>query len=83
MAQTPSVTVVLGSGGPERFAEPTISPRQVITVVLAGSVEARVGNDLIQLQAGDALIVPPLTAHCIRVTGGPDTRTVCITSGSS
>lgn len=79
-AQTPSATVVLGSGGAEQFPELTISQRQVITVVLAGSVEARIGNDLVQLQAGDTLIVPPLVEHAIRVTSGPDTWTVRITS---
>ena len=80
-AQTPSVTVVLGNGGPERFPEPTISPWQVITVVLAGSVEVRIRNDLLQLQAGDTLVVPPLIEYAVRVTGGPETRTAHITSG--
>lgn len=79
-AQTSSATVVLRSGGPERFAEPTISLGQVITVVLAGAVEVQIGDDLVQLQAGDTLIVPSLVQHSIRVTGGPETRTAYITS---
>ncbi len=45
-AQTAAATVLLGNGGPEHFAPPTISPRQVIAVVLAGAVEARVGDEL-------------------------------------
>lgn len=80
-AQTPSATVLLTSDGPEQFAEPTICPWQVITVVLAGAVEVRIGNELVQLHTGDTLIVPSLIAHSIRVTGGPDTRTAYITSG--
>jgi len=80
-AQTPSATVVLGSGGPGGFPEPTISPFQVIAAVLAGSVEMCVGEDLIELQAGDTLTVPSLIAHSIRVTGGPDTRTAYIICG--
>jgi len=79
-AQTAAATVLLGSGGPEEFAAPTISPRQVITVVLAGAVEVRVGDELVALQAGDTLVVPSLVPHSIRVTGGPDTRTAYITS---
>ena len=81
-AHTPSATVVLGTGGPEQFPEATISQRQVITVVLAGSLEARIGNDLIQLETGDALIVPAFIARSIRVSGGPATLTACITSGA-
>jgi len=79
-AQTAAATVLLGSGGAEQFAPPTISPRQVITVVLAGAVEVRVGDELVTLQAGDTLVVPSLVPHSIRVTGGPDTRTAYITS---
>jgi transcriptional regulator with XRE-family HTH domain len=79
-AQTSAATVLLGSGGADEFAPPTISPRQVITVVLAGSVEVRVGDELVELQAGDTLVVPSLVPHSIRVTGGPDTRTAYITS---
>lgn len=79
-AQTSAATVLLGSGGPDQFAPPTISPRQVITVVLAGAVEVRVGDELVALQAGDTLVVPSLVPHSIRVTGGPDTRTAYITS---
>ena len=80
-AQTPSATVLLRTGGPEQFPEPTISPWQVITVVLAGAVEVQFADELVQLQAGDTLIVPSLIAHSIRVTGGPDTHTAYITSG--
>jgi len=79
-AQTPAATVLLGSGGADEFAPPTISPRQVITIVLAGAVEVRVGDELVSLQAGDTLVVPSLVPHSIRVTGGPDTRTAYITS---
>ena len=79
-AQTSAATVLLGSGGPDQFAPPTISPRQVITVVLAGAVEVRVGDEVVALQAGDTLVVPSLVPHSIRVTGGPDTRTAYITS---
>ena len=79
-AQTSAATVLLGSGGADEFAPPTISPRQVITVVLAGAVEVRVGDELVSLQAGDTLVVPSLVPHSIRVTGGPDTRTAYITS---
>jgi len=79
-AQTSAATVLLGSGGADQFAPPTISPRQVITVVLAGAVEVRVGDELVSLQAGDTLVVPSLVPHSIRVTGGPDTRTAYITS---
>ncbi len=79
-AQTSAATVLLGSGGPDEFSPPTISPRQVITVVLAGAVEVRVGDELVALQAGDTLVVPSLVPHSIRVTGGPDTRTAYITA---
>ena len=79
-AQTSAATVLLGSGGADEFAPPTISPRQVITIVLAGAVEVRVGDELVSLQAGDTLVVPSLVPHSIRVTGGPDTRTAYITS---
>jgi transcriptional regulator with XRE-family HTH domain len=79
-AQTSAATVLLGSGGAEQFAPPTISPRQVITVVLAGAVEVRVGDEVVALQAGDTLVVPSLVPHSIRVTGGADTRTAYITS---
>ena len=79
-AQPSGATVLLGSGGAEEFAPPTISPRQVITVVLAGAVEVRVADEVVALQAGDTLVVPPLVPHSIRVTGGPDTRTAYITS---
>jgi len=80
-AQTSTATVLLGSGGPEQFVEPTISPRQVITVVLAGTVEVRVGDELVTLRAGDTLVVPSLVPHSVRVTGGRETRTAYITAG--
>lgn len=79
-ADTAGATVLLGSGGVDEFSPPRISPRQVITVVLAGAVEVRVGDETVALQAGDTLVVPSLVPHSIRVTGGPDTRTAYITS---
>jgi transcriptional regulator with XRE-family HTH domain len=79
-AQTAAATVLLGSGGGDEFPSPTISPRQVITVVLAGAIEVLVGDELVELQAGDTLVVPSNVPHSIRVTGGPDTRTAYITS---
>lgn len=79
-AQTPTATVLVGHGGPEHYLPPTISPRQVIALVLEGSAEAHVGDEIFELAAGDTLIIPPLAPHGIRVTGGPQTRTVYISS---
>ena len=79
-AQTHGATVVLGEGGPGHFLPERTSPRQVIVIVLEGAAEARVGDELIALGEGDTLIVPPHTPHAIRVTGGPTTRTVYISS---
>lgn len=79
-ARTALTTVLLGSGGPDYFLPPTISSLEVIAIVLEGSAEARVGDELIALDAGDTLIVPPLAPHVIRVTGGPRTRIVYISS---
>lgn len=79
-ARTVLTTVLLTAGGPDHFLPPTISPREVIAIVLEGAVEARVGEELIDLRAGDTLVVPPLAPHAIRVTGGPQTRTVYISS---
>lgn len=79
-ARTVLTTVLLTAGGPDHFLPPTISPREVIAIVLEGSVEARVGEELIDLRAGDTLVVPPLAPHAIRVTGGPQTRTVYLSS---
>lgn len=77
-ARTALATVLIGTGGPDRFLPPTISPREVIAIVLEGAVEARVGEELIELRAGDTLIVPPLAPHAIRITGGQRTRTVYV-----
>ena len=71
---------MLGAGGPGHFLPPRTSDRQVIAIVLEGAVEAQVGDELIELGEGDTLIVPPHTPHTIRVTGGPTTRTVYISS---
>ena len=79
-AQTPIATVVLGAGGPGHFLAPRISDRQVIAIVLEGSIQAQVADELIELGEGDTLIVPPHAPHTIRVTGGPTTRTVYISS---
>ena len=79
-AQTPVATVVLGEGGPGDFLPPRASDRQVIAIVLEGSIQAQVADELIELGEGDTLIVPPHTPHVIRVTGGPSTRTVYISS---
>ena len=38
------------------------------------------GDEIFELAAGDTLIIPPLAPHGIRVTGGPQTRTVYISS---
>jgi transcriptional regulator with XRE-family HTH domain len=78
--QTHVSTVVLGAGGPGHFLPPRTSGRQVIAIVLEGAVEAQVGDEVIGLGEGDTLIVPPHTPHAIRVTGGPTTRTVYISS---
>ena len=79
-AQTHVATVVLGEGGPGYFLPKRTSNRQVIVIVLEGAAEARVGDELIMLGEGDTVIVPPHTPHTIRVTGGPTTRTVYISS---
>jgi transcriptional regulator with XRE-family HTH domain len=79
-AQTPLATVVLGEGGPGHFPPPRVSDRQVIVIVLEGAAEAQVGDELLALGEGDTLIVPPNAPHAIRVTGGPATRTVYISS---
>ena len=79
-AQTHVATVMLGAGGPGHFLPQRTSVRQVILIVLEGAAEARVGDELIELGEGDTLIVPPHTSHTIRVTGGPTTRTVYISS---
>ena len=72
--------VVLGADGVDHVVEQRTSDRQVIAVVLGGAVEARVGDQLVALDEGDTLIIPPNTPHTIRVTGGPSTRTVYISS---
>mgnify|MGYP001363488188 CR=1 FL=1 len=82
-AQTPAATVLVGLGGPDHYLPLTISPWQVIALVLEGSAEARVGEEIIALEAGDTLVVPPMAPHGIRITGGPSTRTVYITSDDS
>jgi quercetin dioxygenase-like cupin family protein/DNA-binding XRE family transcriptional regulator len=82
-AQTPATTVLVGLGGPDHYLSPTISPQQVIVLILEGDAEARVGDELIALAAGDTLIIPPLAPHGIRITGGSRTRTVYITSEDS
>ena len=79
-AQTHVATVALGEGGPGHFLPQRTSDRQVIVIVLEGAAQARVGSELIELGEGDTLIVPPHTPHSIRVTGGPTTRTVYISS---
>lgn len=79
-ARTALTTVLVGTGGPDHFLPPTVSSREVIVIVLEGAVEASVGDELIGLQAGDTLVVPPLAPHAVRITGGPQTRTVYITS---
>ena len=79
-AQTPLATVVLGAGGPGQFPPTRVSDRQVIMIVLEGTAEAQVGDELLALGEGDTLIVPPHAPHTIRVTGGPATRTVHISS---
>ncbi len=79
-AQTPTATVLVGQGGPDHYLPPTISPRQVIALVLEGEAEAHVGDETFTLHAGDTLIIPPLAPHGIRITGGPQTRTVYISS---
>lgn len=79
-ARTAAATVLLGSGGPSHFLPPTVSPRQVILIVLEGEAEALVGDEVVTLAAGDTLIVPPLAPHALRVTGGAQTRTIYITS---
>ena len=79
-AQTHVATVVLGAGGSGDFLPQRASERQVILIVLEGAAEARVGDELIELGEGDTLIVPPHAPHAIRVTGGPATRTVSISS---
>lgn len=79
-AQTPAATVLVGQGGPDHFLPPTVSPLQVIALVLEGEAEAYVGDERFTLHAGDTLIIPPLAPHGIRITGGPQTRTVYISS---
>lgn len=79
-AQTPAATVLVGQGGPDHFLPPTVSPLQVIALVLEGEAEVYVGDDRFTLHAGDTLIIPPLAPHGIRITGGPRTRTVYISS---
>lgn len=79
-AQTPAATVLVGQGGPDHFLPPTVSPLQVIALVLEGEAEAYVGDERITLRAGDTLIIPPLAPHGIRITGGPRTRTIYISS---
>ncbi len=66
-----------------QFPPLTVSARQVIAVVLAGSAEARVSDELFALSAGDTLIVPPLAPHAIRNTGGASTRTVRISAATA
>jgi quercetin dioxygenase-like cupin family protein len=82
-AQTPAATVLVGVGGPDHYLPPTISTQQVIVIVLEGEAEARVGDEIIPLAAGDTLIIPPLAPHGIRITGGSRTRTVYISSEDS
>ena len=53
-------------GVPTTFGASTVSDRQVIAVVLGGAVEARVGDELIALRAGDTLIIPPHVPHALR-----------------
>ena len=65
-AQTPTATVLVGHGGPDHYLPPTISPRQVIALVLEGTAEAHVGDEIFELAAGDTLIIPPLAPHGIR-----------------
>ena len=72
--------VVLGAGRPGHVLPQRTSDRQVIVIVLEGAAEARVGDELIELGEGDTLIVPAHSPHTIRVTGGPTTRTVYISS---
>ena len=79
-AQTPAATVLVGLGGPDHYLPPTVSPHQVIALVLEGEAEAHVGDEIIRLEAGDTLIIPPLAPHGIRITGGSRTRTVYISS---
>ena len=74
---------VLGAGGPGQLVPQRTSDRQVIAVVLEGAVEAQVGDDVFALAEGDTLIVPPHTPHAIRVTGGPATRAVYISSDAA
>lgn len=82
-AQTPAAMVLVGLGGPDHYLPPTVSPHQVIAIVLEGAAEAHVGDEIIQLEAGDTLIIPPLAPHGIRITGGSHTRTVYISSDDS
>ena len=66
---------------PERSSRrTTVSLAAGIAIVLAGTAEAHVSDELFALYAGDTLIVPPLAPHAIRNTGGASTRTVYIAS---
>jgi len=75
-----AVRVALGAGRPGEVLPLRTSDRQVIAIVLEGSVEAQVGDERFALEEGDTLIVPPHTPHMLRVTGGPSTRTAYISS---
>ena len=71
---------VLTGGGADPLLPQRTSDRQVIALVLEGAVEAQVGDERFTLAEGDTLIVPPHTPHALRVTGGPGTRAVYISS---
>lgn len=68
---------------PEHFPAHTVSSRHAIAIVLAGTAEAQVSDEVFALQEGDTLIVPPLAPHAIRSTDGDSTRTHYISAPGS
>lgn len=75
--------VIEALGGPDYFLVPTIAPRDSVVCVLAGSVEVAVEGERIALGAGDSVVIPAMSRHAVRVTGGLETHTIYLSPHGS
>lgn len=76
-------SVIEALGGPDYFLAPTIAPRDSVVCVLAGSVEVTVEGERIALGAGDSVVIPAMSRHAVRVTGGVETHTIYLSPHGS
>jgi len=48
--------------------------------ILQGEGEMQLGNDTLQVKAGDSICIPPITRHNIKNTGNLDLKMLCCCS---